>query len=335
MNRSRRHDLSPQSLGAHDSRYLIKISHPNAFSSHAGRHRRRRAGRAACSGICCICAGIDSIILENRSQDHVIERVRAGVLEQGTVDLMPRPASATDSQREGMRARGHPPRVRRARHRIDMAGADGRPRDHHLRPERSRQGSDRRAAARPPGRCCFEVDARQACTISTARGRRVRFQHDGRRARGRRATSSPDATAFTGSAGRRFPPRTCTVYERVYPFAWLGILAERGPRRPTSSSTACTSAASRCSACGRTTVTRLYLQCAPDEDIDAVERRAHLGGASTRGWRPPMAGGRTRARSCRRASPACAASSSSPCATAACFWPATPPTSSRRRARRA
>ena len=51
--------------------------------------------------------GIDSVILENRSQDYVIERVRAGVLEQGTVDLHARAsASATRLAREGLRHDG-------------------------------------------------------------------------------------------------------------------------------------------------------------------------------------------------------------------------------------
>jgi len=70
-------------------------------------------------------AGIDSVIVENRSQDHVVERVRAGVLEQGTVDLMHDAGVAERLEHEGMRHEGIYVRFAGKRHRIDMAGLTG------------------------------------------------------------------------------------------------------------------------------------------------------------------------------------------------------------------
>src|SRR2546423_6731532 len=67
-------------------------------------------------------AGIDSFIVENRSQEYVVERVRAGVLEQGTVDLMHDAGVGGRLRREGMRHEGIYLRFEGVRHRIDMAG---------------------------------------------------------------------------------------------------------------------------------------------------------------------------------------------------------------------
>src|SRR5678815_3019116 len=71
-------------------------------------------------------AGIDSIIIENRPEDYVIERVRAGVLEQSTVDLMVESGVGSRLQREGMFHDGIYLNVFGKRRRIDMAELTGR-----------------------------------------------------------------------------------------------------------------------------------------------------------------------------------------------------------------
>src|SRR5213075_3371989 len=71
-------------------------------------------------------AGIDSVIIENRSQDHVIERVRAGVLEQATVDLLIESGAGDRLQREGMSHDGIYINVHGERRRIDMTELTGR-----------------------------------------------------------------------------------------------------------------------------------------------------------------------------------------------------------------
>ena len=57
--------------------------------------------------------GIDSVIVENRSRDYVIDRVRAGVLEQGTVDLLGAMGVGAGLQRGGLRHDGPPPQLSR------------------------------------------------------------------------------------------------------------------------------------------------------------------------------------------------------------------------------
>src|SRR4029079_14868901 len=65
--------------------------------------------------------GIDSVIVENRSRDYVIDRVRAGVLEQGTVDLLHAMGVGSRLEREGLRHEGLFVSVQGRRHRIDLA----------------------------------------------------------------------------------------------------------------------------------------------------------------------------------------------------------------------
>ena len=94
---------------------------------------------------------------------------------------------------------------------------------------------------------------------------------------------------FHGICRPSIPAATLRVFERVYPFAWLGILASAAP----SSDELVYSLHERGFALfsmRSPEITRLYLQCAPDEDL-AMERRAHLGGAARAagdrdGWRP-------------------------------------------------
>ncbi|HEV2447449.1 MAG TPA: FAD-dependent monooxygenase, partial [Candidatus Sulfopaludibacter sp.] len=69
--------------------------------------------------------GIDSIIVEDRGRDYVIERVRAGVLEQGTVDLMIQAGVGDRVTREGMRHGGIHLCFRGRRHRIDFEALTG------------------------------------------------------------------------------------------------------------------------------------------------------------------------------------------------------------------
>src|SRR5688572_21575215 len=69
--------------------------------------------------------GIDSVIVENRSREYVIDRVRAGVLEQGTVDLLMAMGVSAGLCRAGLRHEGLYLSVRGERHRVDLAGLTG------------------------------------------------------------------------------------------------------------------------------------------------------------------------------------------------------------------
>ena len=94
--------------------------------------------------------GIESVILEARDREYVQQRVRAGVLEQATMDLMDEVGLGERMHAEGLVHHGVELRFDGEGHRIALERPDGRPRDHDLRPAGGRQGPDRGAAGVRP-----------------------------------------------------------------------------------------------------------------------------------------------------------------------------------------
>jgi p-hydroxybenzoate 3-monooxygenase len=209
-------------------------------------------------------AGIDSVIVENRSEEHVIERVRAGVLEQGTVDLMHETGVGERLRREGMRHEGIYLRFDGQRHRIDMAGlTGGRAITIYGQNEVVK---DLIAARRASGRrLYFEATAVTVHDFDTG-SPRLSFVHDGDR-HDVSCSIVAGCDGFHGVCRASIPSAYVKVYEREYPFAWLGILADAAP----TSDELVYSLSKRGFALfsmRSTTVTRLYLQCTPDEDLN-------------------------------------------------------------------
>jgi p-hydroxybenzoate 3-monooxygenase len=209
-------------------------------------------------------AGIDSVIVENRSEEHVIERVRAGVLEQGTVDLMHETGVGGRLRREGMRHEGIYVRFDGQRHRINMAGlTGGRAITIYGQNEVVKDLiAARRASERP---LYFEASDVTVHDFDT-RSPRLRFVHDGD-AHHVSCSIVAGCDGFHGVCRPSIPSAHVNVYEREYPFAWLGILAHAAP----TSDELVYSLSERGFALfsmRSTTVTRLYLQCAPDEDLN-------------------------------------------------------------------
>jgi len=210
-------------------------------------------------------SGIDSVIVENRSEEHVVERVRAGVLEQGTVDLMHDVGLDERLRREGMRHEGIHLRFAGTRHRIDMSGfTGGRAITIYGQNEVVK---DLIAARRTTGRpLYFESSEVSVLDLETS-SPRMRFVHDGDEHE-IACSFIAGCDGFHGVCRQSIPTSHLTAYEREYPFAWLGILADAAP----ASDELVYSMSERGFALFsmRTpTVTRLYLQCAPDEEIDA------------------------------------------------------------------
>src|SRR5688572_6387601 len=211
--------------------------------------------------------GIDSLIVEDRSQEHVIERVRAGVLEQGTVDLMHDVGVGERLQREGMRHEGvyiaFGSRRGHARHRIDMAGlTGGRAITVYGQNEVVK---DLIAARVASGRAViFGAEEVEVQDLDSPKPR-ITFTTQG----SAQEVTCDFIAGCDGSHGicrPSMPPQHVTLYERAYPFAWLGILAKAAP----SSEELVYSLHERGFALfsmRSQDVTRLYLQCAPDEDI--------------------------------------------------------------------
>ena len=92
-------------------------------------------------------AGIDAVVLEQRSKECVLGRIRAGVLEQGTVELLDRAGMASRLHAEGLLHEGFDLAFSGCRHRIEFACHD-RQGGRDLRPDRAHQGSDGGARGR-------------------------------------------------------------------------------------------------------------------------------------------------------------------------------------------
>lgn len=191
--------------------------------------------------------GIDSVILENRSRDHVIERVRAGVLEQGTVDLMTETGVGDRLQREGMRHDGIHLAFNGRRHRIDMAElTNGRAITIYGQNEVVKDLID--ARTRSGGPLHFEVAdvAPSRVTESTPLVSFIKDDEHHELA----CDFVAGCDGFHGVCRTAIPEVHLKCYEREYPFGWLGILAHAPP----SSDELVYSnirAGSRCSACVR------------------------------------------------------------------------------------
>ena len=206
---------------------------------------------------------IDSVILESRTREHVIERVRAGVLEQGTVDLMTESGVGERVQREGLRHEGIYIAFAGDRHRIDMASLTaGRAITIYGQNEVVKDLID--ARLRSGRELHFDVTDARIDDLDSAKPI-VRY----RLAAESRALSCDFAAGCDGSHGisrTAIPRPVLRTYEREYPFGWLGILAEAPP----SSDELVYSRSDRGFALfsmRSPAITRLYLQCAPDEDM--------------------------------------------------------------------
>ena len=237
--------------------------------------------------------GIDSVIVEDRSQEHVIERVRAGVLEQGTVDLMHDVGVGERLAREGMRHEGiyiafHDSGAgRQVRHRIDMAGlTGGRAITVYGQNEVVKDLMAARTATGRP--VVFEAENVRVHDLATDRPK-IRFELNHRV----QEVACDFIAGCDGSHGvcrPTIPPEQVTVYQRTYPFAWLGILAKAAP----TSHELVYSLHERGFALFSMRsheVTRLYLQVAPDELVDAWPDERIWSELKTRlrtadGWEP-------------------------------------------------
>ena len=230
--------------------------------------------------------GIDSVILENRSQDHVIDRVRAGVLEQGTVDLVIASGVGARLEREGLRHDGIYLAFNGARHHVDFNALTGRSITVYGQNEVVKDYIEARQASGWP--LCFEVSDVSLHAIDSD-APRVRYRWKGEEYE-IRCDFIAGCDGSHGVCRPSIPAGVLRCYERAYPFAWLGILAHAAP----SSEELVYALHARGFALfsmRSPKVTRLYLQCSPEEEIgqwpdDRIwsELRTRL--ATADGWRP-------------------------------------------------
>lgn len=229
--------------------------------------------------------GIESVVLESRSREYCQERVRAGLLEQTTTDLLTQIGVGERLKREGLIHHGINIRFRGRTHRIDFAELTGRYITIYAQGEVLKDLTDARLAYGGP--IFFEVQSVSVQDFETPRPR-ILFGYQGEP-----TELSCDFIAgcdgFHGICRPSIPADALTVYQRDYPFGWLGILAQAPP----SSEELIYAYHQRGFALlsMRTPeISRLYIQCSPEEDLglwpdEKIWQELQIRLASQEGWK--------------------------------------------------
>ena len=170
-------------------------------------------------------SGFDSIVIENRSQEYVRARIRAGVLEQGSVETLTRLGLGDRIAAEGMVHDGIYLQFAGERHRINFNELIGRTVTVYGQQEVVK---DLVAAHTAAGSTIYYESTDVAVHDIETTIPRVTFSHDGE-AHEIAADFIVGADGFHGVCRETIPSAEISVYDRSYPFAWLGILADVAP----------------------------------------------------------------------------------------------------------
>jgi p-hydroxybenzoate 3-monooxygenase len=169
--------------------------------------------------------GIDNIVLERQTAGHVLGRIRAGVIEQGAVDLFDEAGVGARMHREALIHDGTQLCVDGVRHRIDFRALTGQAVTVYGQTEITKDLMDARAASGQP-----TVYEAQDVSLHDFAGPRPRVRY---RAQGKTAEIDCDFIAgcdgFHGVSRKSVPADAIRNYERVYPFGWLGLLSDTPP----------------------------------------------------------------------------------------------------------
>jgi p-hydroxybenzoate 3-monooxygenase len=229
--------------------------------------------------------GVESVLLESRSREYVEHRVRAGVLEQGTVDLLHELGLDERLQREGLVHHGIELRFDGRGHRIgfdELAG--GRAITIYGQQEVVKDLIAARLETDAP--LLFEVEDVAVEGLDSDHPT-IRFSHAGE-ARELRCDAVAGCDGFHGVCRAAIPDGVLSFHDHEYPFAWLGILAEVAPSTeeliyaPHERGFALHSLRSP-------ELSRLYVQCDAGDDVadwpdERVWEELHLRLARDDGW---------------------------------------------------
>jgi p-hydroxybenzoate 3-monooxygenase len=234
--------------------------------------------------------GVESVVVENRSQQYVQERVRAGVLEQGTVDLMVETGVGERLKREGLVHYGVNLRFGGETRRVDFADLTGG-KGITIYAQHEVIKDLNKARQQAGGQIFYEAEDVSVHDFELSDGATkpsIRF---------RNSDESHELTCdfiagcdgYHGICRPSIPKGVLTMYDRVYPFGWLGILADVAP--------SCDELIYAYHERGfallsmrSPTVSRLYIQCSPDEDINEwpdarIWEELHRRLATNDGWK--------------------------------------------------
>lgn len=207
--------------------------------------------------------GIESVVLETRSREEIESTIRAGVLEQGTMDILTETGVGERMKREGALHHGIELAFGGRRHRIDLTELTGQAITVYAQHEVIKDLVAARLAAQ--GQLLFSVSSTSIEGVETDKPR-VRFMHEGEQ-----HTLEADFLAgcdgFHGVSRPAIPESKRQDYQRIYPFGWFGVLVEAPP----SSDELIYAQHERGFVLVSTrspTVQRLYFQCDPKDSVD-------------------------------------------------------------------
>jgi p-hydroxybenzoate 3-monooxygenase len=208
-------------------------------------------------------AGIETILLEQKSRDYVLGRIRAGVLEQGAVALLDEAGASARLHREGLVHEGTEIAFDGVRHRIDFKALTGKTVTVYGQTEATRDLMDARAAT-------GATSIYEALDVSLhdleSDQPKVRYVKDGQNFE-IACDYVAGSDGFHGVSRRSIPEEGLRTYERVYPFGWLGILVDRPPVSDELIYVNHQRGFALCSMRSKTR-SRYYLQCRLDEHVE-------------------------------------------------------------------
>jgi p-hydroxybenzoate 3-monooxygenase len=209
-------------------------------------------------------AGIDNVIVERHAPEYVLGRIRAGVLEQGAVDMLDEAGAGARLHGEGLVHQGIEIAWDGVRHRVDLSGlTDGKSVVVYGQTEVTRDLMDVRRASGAPS-----VYGAEDVAIHGFDGDRpsVRYLHSG--AWHELACDFiAGCDGFHGVCRQSVPTGSIRNYERVYPFGWLGLLSDTPPVSHELIYVLHERGFALCSMRSRTR-SRYYLQCTLAEHVE-------------------------------------------------------------------
>jgi p-hydroxybenzoate 3-monooxygenase len=170
-------------------------------------------------------AGIDAVIIEQRSKAYVLERIRAGVLEMGAVEMLDRLGVGKRLHAEGLVHDGVEISYSAGRQRIDLTGLTGRHVVVYGQTEVTRDLMDAREAG--GAKTIYEAEDVSVHEFDTKRPK-VRYRKDGR-IHEVECDFIAGCDGYHGVCRQSVPPGSIRNFERVYPFGWLGVLSDTKP----------------------------------------------------------------------------------------------------------
>jgi p-hydroxybenzoate 3-monooxygenase len=208
--------------------------------------------------------GIDNVILERHTGEHVLARIRAGVIEQVTVDLLEEAGVGARMRREGLVHDGTQICVEGVRHRVDFKELTGRTVMVYGQTEITKDLMDGRAEAGAP-----TIYSAHEVALHDFAGEhpRVTFRADGK-AHELACDFVAGCDGFHGISRKSVPAGAISNFERVYPFGWLGLLSDTPPVSGELIYVRHHTGFALCSMRSPTR-SRYYIQCSLAEDIEA------------------------------------------------------------------